>query len=210
VIFRQGVWKGISLPAFLIALLLIGSQAAAHEPQPRITPGKAERRELSLPIPNFFLTSQKGKPFGLHNHRGKIVLVSFMYTSCPDICPLITTNLRQVQKGLRSGERSSIFILSITTDPEIDSPPVLKSYAERYRVDFSNWSFLTGEEKRLAPVWKAFGVKVQKKARGLIDHTSLTALVDGKGIMRFVYHGTSPDSTVILKDLRTLIAQSAK
>jgi protein SCO1/2 len=111
----------------------------------------------------------------------------------------------RVQRGLRDIERNSVFFLSITTDPEIDSPVVLRAYAERYGIDFSNWSFLTGEEKEMAPVWKTFGVRVERKARGLVDHTSLTALVDKKGVVRFAYHGASPDPKVILQDLRKLL-----
>ncbi len=133
------------------------------------------------------------------------MVLTFVYTTCPDLCPLITSSLQRVQRGLRATERNSVFLLSITTDPEIDSPEVLKSYAERYRIDFSNWSFLTGEEKELSTVWKAFGVRVQRKARGLVDHVTLTALVDKKGVMRFAYHGTSPDPKVVLRDLRALL-----
>jgi protein SCO1/2 len=113
--------------------------------------------------------------------------------------------LRWVQTKLSANERKSVFLLSITTDPEIDKPQILKSYAERYGIDFSNWSFLTGGEKELSSVWKAFGVKVQRKARGLVDHTTLTVLVDKKGAMRFAYHGSSPDHDVILGDLRALL-----
>jgi len=70
-----------------------------------------------------------------------------------------------------------VFLLSVTTDPEVDRPKVLKSYAERYQAEFSNWSFLTGDVRALTAVWKNFGVKVERKARGLVNHTSLTAVI---------------------------------
>ncbi len=168
-------------------------------------PGAAERRQIKVPIQNFSLRDQSGKNFSFQGLRGKLVVLTFVYTTCPDLCPLITSSLLRVQRGLRADERNSVFLLSITTDPEIDSPEVLKSYAERYGVDFSNWSFLTGEEDELSPVWKAFGVRVQRKARGLVDHTTLTALVDKKGVMRFAYHGTFPDPKMVLRDLRALL-----
>ena len=168
-------------------------------------PGAAERRQINVPIQDFSLRDQSGKNFSFRGLRGKLVVLTFVYTTCPDLCPLLTSSLLRVQKGLRANERNSVFLLSITTDPEIDSPEVLKSYAERYGIDFSNWSFLTGEEKELSTVWKAFGVKVRRKARGLVDHTTLTVLVDKKGAMRFAYHGTSPDPEVVLGDLRALL-----
>ncbi len=167
--------------------------------------GAAERRQIKVPIQDLSLRDQSVRPFSFQGLRGKLVVLTFVYTTCPDLCPLITSGLLRVQRGLQATERNSVFLLSITTDPEIDSPEVLKSYAERYGVDFSNWSFLTGEKEELSPVWKAFGVKVQRKARGLVDHTTLTALVDEKGVMRFAYHGTSPDPKVVLRDLRALL-----
>ncbi len=178
---------------------LLGHHESAHRS------GAAERRQINVPIQDFSLRDQSGKNFSFRGLRGKPVVLTFVYTTCPDLCPLITSSLLRVQKGLRANERNSVFLVSITVDPEIDSPQVLKSYAERYGIDFSNWSFLTGEEKELSTVWKAFGVKVQRKARGLVDHTTLTVLVDKKGAMRFAYHGTSPDPEVILGDLRALL-----
>ena len=139
--------------------------------------------------------------------RGKVVLVAFVYTTCPDVCPLITASMQSVQRSLNGRERESVRFLSITTDPEIDSPDILKSYAGRYEVDLSNWSFLTGDLKTLQPVWKAFGVKVERKARGLVNHTALTALIDTKGVMRFAYFGASPDPKKVLQDIRALLAR---
>ena len=168
-------------------------------------PGAAERRQINVPIQNFSLRDQSGNLFSFQRLRGKLVVLTFTYTTCPDLCPLLTSSLQRIQRGLRADERNSVYLITITVDPEIDSPQVLKSYAERYRINFSNWSFLTGEEEELSPVWKAFGVKVQRKARGLVDHTTLTALVDEKGVMRFAYHGTFPDPKVVLEDLRALL-----
>lgn len=165
-----------------------------------------ERRQVNIPIPDFSLKDQSVRPFSFQKLRGKLVLVTFIYTTCPHVCPLLTLSLLRVQKELRASERNSVFLLSISIDPEIDKPQVLKSYGDRYEVDFSNWSFLTGDIMELAPVWKAFGVKVQKKARGLVDHTALTALVDGNGVMRFAYYGGSPDYKIILRDMRTLLS----
>jgi protein SCO1/2 len=93
----------------------------------------------------------------------------------------------------------------MTTDPEIDAPRVMAAYAKRYGVDLANWAFLTGDEAALKKVWKNFGVGVKRKARGLIDHTTLTAVVDRSGTMRIAYIGTVPDPKAILKDVRKLL-----
>lgn len=168
---------------------------------------KLERREVRIPIRNFSLTDQSNHAFEFGELRGKIVLVDFAYTTCPDVCPLLTAAMAAVQRGLKPGERDKVHLLTVTTDPEVDSPAVLAAYAKRYGADFSNWSFLTGRERSLAKVWKTFGVGVKRIARGLVNHTPLTAVVDAEGVMRFGYYGTAPDSKTVLKDMRSLLAQ---
>jgi protein SCO1/2 len=191
---------------FLTFLICNPNQALGHDPIPPPSSRKAHRREVHVPIRDFSLTDQNGKPFRLASLRGKVVVLSFIYTTCPDVCPLITSSLRMMQNELSPEERSSVFLLSITTDPEVDRPKVLKSYAERYKVDFSAWSFLTGDVEALAAVWKNFGIKVEGKARGLVNHTSLTAVIDRKGVMRFAYSGAAPDQKTVLRDMRALLA----
>ena len=187
------------------ALLGVPRQAMSRDPTSAPVGKEALRREVRLPIPDFSLTDQEGRLFKFQSLRGKVVLVSFIYTTCPDVCPLITTSMRLVQEGLMPSGRRPVFFLSITTDPEVDTPEVLKSYAARYKIDFSNWSFITGDLQSLIPVWKVFGVKVERKARGLINHTSLTGLIDKKGVMRFAYYGASPDHKIVLQDMRGLL-----
>jgi protein SCO1/2 len=160
-----------------------------------------------MPIRNFSLTDQSGRVFDLKSTGGKIILVDFAYTTCPDVCPLMTAALRTVQTSLNATERKTVYLLTITTDPEIDTPKVLAAYAKRYRADLSHWAFLTGDESSLATVWSNFGVKVSRKARGLVDHTALTAVIDQSKVMRFAYHGAAPDPQIILEDIRSLLAR---
>jgi len=177
--------------------------AVAHEPQPLPT----ERREARIPINNFTATDQTGRRFEFKSLRGRVVVVAFAYTSCPDVCPLITAAARQVQTGLSSAEHPRVQLLTVTTDPEIDSPRILAAYAARYKADLDNWLFLTGSEAELGKVWKNFGVGVKHKARGLVDHTPLTAIVDKNGYMRVAYVGASPEPKRVLGDVRRLLSE---
>lgn len=167
---------------------------------------KLQRREVYLPIQDFSLTDQRNQVFRFGILRGKIVLVAFAYTTCPDVCPLMTAAMLTVQRELSPVERDKVHLLTVTTDPEVDSPAVLAAYARRYGADVSNWSFLTGNEPSLARVWKNFGVGVKRIARGLVDHTPLTAVIDRNGVMRFGYYGTAPDSNMVLRDMRSLLS----
>jgi protein SCO1/2 len=112
-----------------------------------------------------------------------------------------------VQQGLTEAEGKNVHLITVTTDPEIDSPEVLTAYAKRYNVEFANWSFLTGRESDLQKIWKNFGVGVKRRGRGLVDHTALTAIVDQKMQMRYVYIGPSPDPKQVLTDVRALLAR---
>ena len=178
-------------------------QAIAHEvPQKNV-----ERRAVEIPIADFTLVDQNFREFQFSKLTGRVVVVAFAYTTCPDVCPLITAALRQVQSGLTPDDHKKVFLLTITTDPEIDAPKVLASYGKRYGVDFANWSFLSGDQAALQIVWKNFGVGVKRKARGLVDHTPLIAVVDRKSKMRVVYVGATPDANMVLDDVRRLVKQ---
>ena len=191
------------LVVLALAINSVGDQAIAHEIQHKTV----ERSAVVIPINDFTLVDQNSREFQFSNLTGRVVVVAFAYTTCPDVCPLLTAALRQVQSGLTPDERKKVFLLTITTDPEIDSPKVLASYGKRYGADSSNWSFLTGDQAALQKVWKNFGVGVKRQARGLVDHTPLTAVVDRQGKMRVAYVGPAPDAKLVLRDVRGLLAQ---
>jgi protein SCO1/2 len=197
----------LSFPSSLVVMALsinsIGAIAGAHE----IHQKTVERREAQVPINDFTLIDQNSREFKFGHLAGRVVVVAFAYTTCPDVCPLITAALRQVQSGLTPEERKRVFLLTITTDPEIDSPKVLAGYGKRYGADFTNWSFLSGDQAALQKVWKNFGVGVKRKGRGLVDHTPLTAVVDRQGRMRLAYVGPAPDAKAVLKDVRSFLVQ---
>jgi protein SCO1/2 len=199
-----------SLQAFLalVTIILLTASARGHDETAAQKNKGAERREVRIAIEDFTLVDQRARPFNFKSLGGKVVIVAFAYTTCPDVCPLITAAMRQVQDALKSEERASVYFLTITTDPEIDTPNVMASYAGRYEVDHANWAFLSGDEGGLKDVWKNFGVGVRRKARGLIDHTTLTAVIDRSGTMRIAYVGTAPDPKAILKDTRRLLRES--
>jgi protein SCO1 len=197
----------MALPYCVVVLALsikcLVVPAVAHEvPQKNV-----ERRAVEIPIADFTLVDQNSREFQFSKLTGRVVVVAFAYTTCPDVCPLITAALRQVQSGLTPDEHKKVFLLTITTDPEIDAPKVLAGYGKRYGADFANWSFLSGDQAALQIVWKNFGVGVKRKARGLVDHTPLIAVVDRKSNMRVVYVGATPDAKMVLDDVRRLVKQ---
>lgn len=195
----------VRLFSILLFLSLFIRPASAHLPGgPK--KGESGRKTVSVPVQDFTLTDQDGKEFRFQSLRGKVVLITFIFTTCPDFCPLLTAKLSHIQQKLQAERKNGYFLLTITTDPEIDKPSVLKSYGERYRADLRSWAFLTGDKKNLTKVWDTFGVKVKRLSNGQVQHTGLTVLVDREGIQRVNYFGDRWQEKEILKDLETLAA----
>ena len=190
----------------IVTLAVLSKAVSGHEPVGRKV--QSSTALLNVKAPDFVLLDQDGKSFDSAKLRGKVVALNFIYTTCTDVCPLFTANFAQIQRTFNE-RGDNVFFVSITTDPEIDSPRVLKSYAQRYGADFRNWAFLTGTEAQLKPVWSALGIRVIKKGRGLVQHTSLTTLLDREGIRRFNHFGEKWQAKDVLQDLVTLLNEKA-
>jgi protein SCO1/2 len=106
----------------------------------------AEREALPRmgPAPEVSLTTQDGKRLSLKALRGKVVAVTFIYTSCADTCPLLTAKLAGLQARLGTDFGAKVFFVAITVDPERDTPQVLKRYAQAHGATLAGWAFLTG------------------------------------------------------------------
>ena len=194
---------------FLLSLLLLVlSPVGLHAHVPGASREVAPTSTgLNTKAPNFVLLNQDGNRFDSTTLRGKVVVLNFIFTTCTDVCPLFTAHFAQLQRTLKNGPAGDLFFVSITTDPEVDSPNVLKSYAQRYGADFQNWAFLTGTDAQMKPVWKGFGVRVISKGRGLVQHTSLTTVIDREGIRRFNYFGEKWQLKDLQKDIAGLLAK---
>jgi len=181
--------------------------ASAHVPIPPRRPSEIGRREVKTPVADFRLTDQDGKPFQFKNSSGKLVLATFIFTTCPDVCPLLTAKFAAIQRALDENKTNDYLLLSISTDPERDRAAVLKEYAGRFKADLRNWSFLTGTRQDLANVWNIFRVNVTKTQTGEVNHTTLTTLIDRHGTRRVDYYGDKWQDNEVLKDIQWLRAQ---
>lgn len=155
--------------------------------------------------PDFALTSQDGAEVTLGALRGKVVAVTFIYTACFDVCPLLTDKMARVQDALGQDFGSKVGFVSITVDPKRDTPEVLKEYAAAFDADLAGWSFLTGDLAAVREVAHRYGVAVVPAADGQVDHTLLTTLVDRRGAMRVQYLGYRFDEEEFRHDLLRLL-----
>lgn len=111
------------------------------------------------PVEGFLLTDQNNEPYAFDIDSQGIIVASFIFTRCPDVCPVITQSLKSVQAELSQRELQDVTFVSISVDPEYDTPERLKAYADLHGAD---WPHLTGSLEQLEPVWATFGVVVQK------------------------------------------------
>ncbi len=160
------------------------------------------------PAPPFDLIDQAGRPVSLASLGGRVLLVDFIYTSCPGPCPVQTSLQVALQRRVPEALRRHVQFISISLDPEVDRPEVLGRYASARGADFSNWSFLTGPTKDVAEVIRSWGVGSVRKPDGTIDHTLVRFLVhDGRVIER--YWTSDGTDEKILADLIALAEERA-
>src|SRR5262245_3555634 len=170
--------------------------------------GTAESLPKIKPAPEFTLTKQDGKRLSLKELRGKVVAITFIFASCTDTCPLLTAKMASIQDRLGPAFGPQAYFLSVTVDPERDTPAVLKRYAEAHRANPAGWAFLTGSPADIREVAQRYGIYYKKKPRGDVDHTFLTSLVDRSGILRVQYMGVRFNPDEMLRDLRSLLQET--
>lgn len=148
--------------------------------------------QIGQTCPNFTLTNQAGKQVDLKQFKGKVVVVTFLYTSCPfpEKCPMLAAKLKKLRDTLTQVEelRDRFHLLSITLDPKRDTPDALKAYAHGMDADTNNWTFLTGKPATITKVAALFGM-VYYTDKGVIDHNMRTGVLDGQQKLRLMLSG---------------------
>lgn len=145
-------------------------------------------------IPEFLLTSQDNELRGRQEMEGKITVVDFFFTSCPSICPIMSTEMERVNDAFRN--ESDVQIYSISIDPVYDTPEVLKEYAERHNATQGKWFFLTGNKDDIYNLARCGFILPTIDGNGEPDdfvHSDKFILVDELGRIRGYYSGTSRD-----------------
>ena len=174
---------------------------------PDFTPTFEEPKTGSHKIKNFVFTNQDSLPFGSDNLNGKIHIANFMFTSCTNICPIMTTNMTEVEKMFANNQ--NIQLVSFTVTPWIDNPDLLKRYKQEFTMNSSNWNFLTGNKSdiyRLArkSYFAEEEIGFTKDSTDFL-HTEHFLLVDKTMRIRGVYNGTLRlEMQQLIKDIHLL------
>ncbi|GHH98296.1 SCO family protein [Neobacillus kokaensis] len=171
--------------------------------------GKKEiENAVDWPVKDFTATTQANKPYELKDLKGKVWISDFIFTSCADVCPPMTSNMTKLQKMVKDEGLENVQFVSFSVDPTVDSPDVLTRYAKQFGVDFTNWTFLTGYsqefiEKFAAKTFKTF-VKKPEEGNQVI-HQTYIYLVDQEGHIKKSYNGFKDvPFDEIIGDIKTL------
>lgn len=168
-----------------------------------------EEQEVSfpepVPAPDFTLIDQDGNPVQLSSLRGKVVLLDFIYTSCPGPCPLLSRKFSQFQKTLGERVGREVVLLSITVDPQHDTPAVLKEYARRYQADTAGWKFLTGSTQAIVTVAYQYGADYYGEPGKEINHLVATYVIDQAGNMVKVLKGPNHPAEELVQVVHELL-----
>jgi protein SCO1/2 len=147
------------------------------------------------------------------NIIGHITVMGFIYTHCPDICPMTTHNMYLTEKKLKGAGIENVKFIAISFDPDRDSPQVLKQFAEIRDLDFNSWTLLTGDKNTITDLTKRFDVKAIKTDEGIDEegkpeysmmHTDRISLVDQNGKLRKNYKGSTLNIDELVNDIKTL------
>jgi protein SCO1 len=161
--------------------------------------------------PQFTLVDTEGRAVRLSDYRGQVVLLAFIFTTCPGVCPLISTQMSALQAALKADGLfpAKAKLISVTVDPKTDTASVLSRYARTFKADPAGWTFLREEPERLKPVLKAYDewTRVLPQPKGWLDHPARVYLVDQKGNIREIYSLAFFNEKQALIDMRVLLAE---
>ena len=145
--------------------------------------------------------------------KGQMTVMGFIFTHCPDICPMTTHNMYLTEKELKKNGIVDVKFVALSFDPDRDTPELLKKFAEVRELDFNSWTLLTGEKTTVNDLLKRFDVKAIKTDENIDEegkneysmmHTDRISLIDENGILRKNYKGSTLNIEELVNDIKTL------
>jgi protein SCO1/2 len=218
---NKTAWWGLSVALFLplisYFLVKMTGEDAVHMPRHYfadsvnmvVKDGKTTYDTVWHTVSNFQLTNQLGETVSLDDLDGKILVINTFFTRCPNICPALTRNIKKLQQSFENpkrkkfGDTSVLFFLSLSVDPERDSVPALKKWADRFFVNSDNWNLLTGPKKDIYDLL-LHDLKLSAQDGEGIDtnfiHTERVILVDRDRVVRGYYNGLDSSALGLLAE----------
>jgi protein SCO1/2 len=200
-----------ALLAPVTVLVLPRRPPAAAEPVSASPPAASDawtRLDADEPAPAFELTDQDGRRLALADLRGKVVVLTFLFTQCTDVCPVLPLILARVDEHLSPAQRSRLVFVGVSIDASRDTPQRLRRFIAERGLDPARWILLTGTVAELARAADDYGVVVRPDPRLDFVHNTVFVLVDGAGRLRTEFHGLATPTQEIAKAAAALLPPS--
>ncbi|CCF00538.2 putative cytochrome C oxidase (plasmid) [Sinorhizobium fredii HH103] len=180
--------------ATLVALIAPAAAHSLEEVDQDLRDKERYFQAFDSEAPGFSLQDAGGRLISLDSLRGKVVVLNFVYTNCPDVCPLHAERIAEIQKMVnQTPMKEMIEFVTITTDPKHDIGPVLRDYGAAHGLDSKNWVFLTSApdkpEDTTRKIAEAYGLKFTEGDDGMQMHGIVTHVIDQDGRLRARFHG---------------------
>lgn len=200
-------WRGLHRSLLLALVACVSPPALCAQDQ-----AVSANPTLSViaPAPDFALKDPAGDTVRLGGYRGRVVLLAFVFTTCPGVCPVISQQMAALQKRLKQ-ERlfgGKAAMLSVTVDPDTDTADVLAKYARTFGADPAGWRFLREDAPRLQPVLKAYDEWTKLLPKGELDHPARVYLIDPAGNIREIYSLAFFNDKQALLDMKKLLSEA--
>jgi protein SCO1/2 len=204
-----------------VGLIVLAGVAASYQ----FIAVRVQPLPVYMALPEAILTDQDGQAFDLNQTRGKVVVLSLIYIHCPDICPLTTAKMKQIQDRVHlAGLDKQVQLVTFTVDPARDSPEVLKRFAGVFHADPSNWVFLTGTPDQIDILIKGLSLYVERvyyidntpvpasalsnpaaDTPYLVNHTDRLFLIDRQGNVRAIPPGSRADVAETMQLIQQIV-----
>ncbi len=196
-------WSGrLALGACVVFSATAATAHSLQELEDQLTAKEPYIQVVNQPAPAFTLQDADGRAVSLDDFHGKVVVLYFIYASCPDVCPLQSEKLAGIQEKIDSTPmRDRVEFVAITTDPEHDTPDVLKAYGPAHGLDPANWIFLTSgaaEPTATRDLAAAYGLLFTPEAGGSQMHGVVTHVIDKSGNLRARFHSLKFDDLSLI------------
>lgn len=171
--------------AGVAAVVAIGGQSSEHAKREQALAQHFDAAAVLDPpkqAPPLALHNYLGQPVNIDSYRGKVVLVTFLYTTCPDICPLITSDLRVALNEMGPAKAAKVQIIAVSVDPRVDTPKAVAAFLARHEMT-GRMQYLIGTPKELGRVWEAWGVGSQQDLEQpqFVNHTGIVYGITASG-----------------------------
>lgn len=203
-----GVWRPFA-PGAPAAHAAAAASEAAIDTAIDTTSRAWNRLDADEPAPAFALTDQNGRRVALADLRGKVVVLTFLFTQCTDVCPVLPQILARVDEHLSPAQKAQSAFVGISIDARRDTPPRLRQFIAERQLDAARWTLLTGTLPELARTADDYGIVVRPDPRLDFVHNTVFVLIDGAGRLRTEFHGLATPAPEIAKAALALMPPGA-